>query len=250
MHYASLFLFVLVVSSTALARAEELAISRTFSVVAVDPKTGVCGAAVASKYPAVGRVVPHARAGVGAFCTQHAHVPKWGEPALDRLAKGQSPAEALVDILRDDTHPEQRQLAMIDMRGRTAVHNPTQAPEGSEWWGAMTGKNYACQGNTLAGREVVLDMAKAFEATAGSLTDRLIAALVAGELAGGDHRGRLAAGIRVAKTGVDGYWFELYIDESDDAVIDLWKKYAATEHDAKGEWRGAQEPWQDPRKKP
>jgi uncharacterized Ntn-hydrolase superfamily protein len=76
-----------------------------------------------------------------------------------------------------------------------------------------------------------------------------MAALVAGDVVGGDHRGRLAAGIRVARKGVDGYWFELYEDKSDDAVIDLLKKYAATRHDAKGKWRGGQEPFVDPRKK-
>jgi uncharacterized Ntn-hydrolase superfamily protein len=65
-----------------------------------------------------------------------------------------------------------------------------------------------------------------------------MAALIAGDCAGGDHRGRLAAGIRVAKQGVDGYWFELYVDKSDDAVIDLAKKYAALDHEAKGAWRG------------
>ncbi|MFN0052307.1 MAG: DUF1028 domain-containing protein, partial [Planctomycetales bacterium] len=69
--------------------------SATFSIVAVDPETGICGAAVASKYPAVGKVVPSVRAGVGAFCTQHWHNPKWREPALDRLGGGLAPEEVL-----------------------------------------------------------------------------------------------------------------------------------------------------------
>jgi uncharacterized Ntn-hydrolase superfamily protein len=211
-------------------------ISRTFSIVAVDPVTGECGAAVASKYPAVGRVVPYVRAGVGAFCTQHYHVPAWGEPALDALASGKSPSDVLADLLRGDQQPEQRQLAIIDMQGRTANHNPTQAGDNSRWWGAMAGRNYCCQGNTLTGREVVIKMADAFEATDGSLADKLMASLVAGDRAGGDHRGRLAAGIRVAKKGVDGYWLELYEDKSDDAVSDLLKKYDATDHHAKGKW--------------
>src|SRR5690242_6728154 len=63
-------------------------ITATFSIVAADPETGICGAAVASKYPAVGKVVPYVRAGVGAFCTQHWHNPKWGVPALDQLEAG------------------------------------------------------------------------------------------------------------------------------------------------------------------
>ena len=209
-------------------------VSRTFSIVGIDPATGECGAAVASKYPAVGRVVPYVRADVGAFCTQHHHVPAWGEPALDGLAAGKSPSDVLTDLLRSDKQPEQRQLAIIDMQGRTANHNPTQAANASRWWGALSGRNFSCQGNTLAGRQVVTRMAEAFESTDGSLADKLMAALAAGDSVGGDHRGRLAAGIRVAKKGVDGIWFELYEDKSDDAVSDLVKKYAVTDHPAKG----------------
>src|SRR5215468_2647588 len=93
-------------------------ITATFSIVAVDPETGVCGAAVASKYPAVGKVVPYVRAGVGAFCTQHWHNPKWGEKALDLLEQGKLPEEVLADLLRDDPQRDKRQLAIIDMTGR------------------------------------------------------------------------------------------------------------------------------------
>ncbi len=224
----------------AAARAEPLSpaksseVSATFSIVAVDPETGICGAAVASKYPAVGKVVPYVRAGVGGFCTQHHHVPQWGEVALDSLQRGTRPEAVLAELLNDDAHPELRQLAVVDMEGRTAVHNPTAAPEQSRYWGAMTGRYYCCQGNTLTGREVIVAMAEAYEETKGSLTDRLMAALIAGDSAGGDHRGRLAAGIRVVKRDVDGYWIELYVDKSDDAVADLAKKYAELQHEAKG----------------
>ena len=100
--------------------------SGTFSIVAVDPETGVCGAAVASKYPAVGKVVPYVRAGVGAFCTQHWHNPPWGERALDLLAKGDLPEEVLAELLRDDPQKDKRQLAIIDMSGRAANRNPRQ----------------------------------------------------------------------------------------------------------------------------
>jgi uncharacterized Ntn-hydrolase superfamily protein len=77
-------------------------------------------------------------------------------------------------------------------------------------------------------------MAAAYEESKGSLADRLMVALVAGDEAGGDHRGRLAAGIRVAKQGIDGYWLELYVDKSDDAVADLARMYRQLKHDAKG----------------
>jgi uncharacterized Ntn-hydrolase superfamily protein len=211
----------------------EAEVSGTFSIVAVDPEAGVCGAAVASKYPAVGKVVPYVRAGVGAFCTQHWHNPKWGERALDMLAKGDLPEKVLAELLENDSLRDKRQLAIIDMSGRAANRNPAKADPSGVWWGAASGRYYACQGNTLVGQEVVFAMARAYEESKGSVADRLMAALTAGDRAGGDHRGRLAAGIRVAKEGVKGYWLELYVDKSDDAVVELAKKYAALEHEAK-----------------
>src|SRR5262249_20912064 len=111
----------------------------TFSIVAADPDTGVCGAAVASKYPGVGKVVAHARGGVGAFCTQHYGVQKWGERALDLLADGKQPQDVLAELLRNDSSPGGRQLGIIDLQGRTAQHHPTKAGTGSRYWGAMSG---------------------------------------------------------------------------------------------------------------
>jgi len=218
----------------------------TFSITAIDKEAGSCGAAVASMYPAVGKVVPFARADVGAFCTQHYGKKEWGVPALDMLASGVAPEQVIANLLKDDKQPEKRQLAVIDMRGRTAIHNCSDAaPEGT-WWGAMAGKNFTVQGNTLVGSVVITEMAKAFEETKGSLADRLMAALVAGDCAGGDHRGRLAAGIRVAKTGIEGDWLSLDVDKSDDAVMDLAKAYAELKHDAKGDWPGAKAPFVSP----
>jgi len=224
----------------------EYGISQTFSIVAVDPETGVTGAAVASKYPAVGKVVPYVRAGVGAFCTQHWHHPPWGEQALDLLEQGHDPETVLGLLLKDDPRKDKRQLAIINMAGRAANRNPARADPSGVYWGAMSGRYYACQGNTLTGREVIVAMAKAYEETKGSVSDRLMAALVAADCAGGDHRGRLAAGIRIAKRGEKGYWFELQVDKSDDAVIDLLKKYVNADHAAKGSWRGGKKPFQHP----
>lgn len=226
--------------------APDFGLSATFSIVAVDPDSGVCGAAVASKYPAVGKVVPAARGGVGAFCTQHWHNPEWRERALDLLAERKSPSEVLAELTRSDARSAQRQLAIIDAQGRTAVHQPTGAGRDSRWWGAASGRFYACQGNTLTGREVIGTMAAAYENTMGSLADRLVAALVAGDCAGGDHRGRLAAGIILAKPGVQGHWLELQVDASDDAVLELARKYVELVHEAKGEWPGNKPPWQHP----
>lgn len=109
----------------------------------------------------------------------------------------------------------------------------------------MTGPCYSCQGNTLTGRNVVVAMAAAYEDTQGSLADKLMAALIAADCAGGDHRGRLAAGIRVAKNAVEGDWLSLYVDQSDDAVLELAQRYAELVHDAKGSWRGGQLPFQN-----
>ena len=224
----------------------DFGVSSTFSIVAVDPETGVCGAAVASKFPAVGKVVPYVRPGVGAFCTQHWHNPEWGAKALDLLEAGHGSEEVLGLLLKNDDRRDKRQLAIIDMRGRAANRNPANADPTGIYWGAMSGRFYACQGNTLAGRKVVVAMATAYEETKGSLSDRLMAALVAADCAGGDHRGRLAAGIRVAKKDQEGNWLELYVDRSDDAVIDLLKKYVSTDHPAKGSWKQGQKPSSNP----
>ena len=221
-------------------------ITATFSIVAVDPETGECGAAVASKYPAVGKVVPYVQADVGAFCTQHYHHPPWGPQALKSRGEGLAPEEVLGKLLSEDPRRELRQLAIIDMAGRVANHNPSAAPARSRYWGAQSGRFYSCQGNTLAGRKVIAEMARAYESTTGSLADRLMAALIAGDCAGGDHRGRLAAGIKGAKRGKPGTWFQLHVDKSDDAVVELLKKYVATRHEAKGAWKGGQAPFRHP----
>jgi uncharacterized Ntn-hydrolase superfamily protein len=214
----------------------ESGVSGTFSILAVDPESGIVGGAVASMYPAVGRVVVFARGGVGAFATQHWHHPPWGEQALDLLQRGQPPAEVVAHLLKGDERRERRQLAAIDRRGRAINRNPSAAALDGNWWGSAGGKFYVCQGNLLAGREVISNMAAAYETTEGSLADRLMAALLAGDRAGGDARGRLAAGIRIAKPETDGYWLELYVDKSDDAVNDLVKQYAQLQHAAQGGW--------------
>jgi uncharacterized Ntn-hydrolase superfamily protein len=205
-------------------RTEFFGVTGTFSIVAADPETGICGAAVASKYPDVGRVVAYARPGVGAFCTQHWHNPPWGERALDLLAAGTLPEEVLAELLRDDPRRDKRQLAIIDRHGRAANRNPADADPSGIYWGSMSGRFYACQGNTLTGRDVITAMSKAYEETKASLPDRLMAALLAADDAGGDHRGRLAAGIRVVKPGVDGYWIDLHVEKSENAARELADK--------------------------
>ncbi len=165
-------------------------ITATFSIAAVDPETGICGGAVASKYPAVGKAVVFARAGVGVLCTQHYNLARFGPQALDLLAQGKLPEDVLGELLREDPGRDGRQLALVDMQGRAVLRHPVKAGKSSNYWGGMSGRFYACQGNTLTGREVIFAMAQAYEDTKGSLADRLLAALLAGDCAGGDHRGR------------------------------------------------------------
>ena len=245
-HCLASLLLLAVIPAPTLRAADPPGISATFSIVAVDPETGECGAAVASKYPAVGKVVPFVRADLGAFCTQHSHHPPWGPRSLDLLEAGTAPEQVLGQLLSDDPRRESRQLAIIDMRGRVANHNPSAAPPRSRYWGSQAGRFYSCQGNTLAGRKVITAMARAYEETKGSLADRLMAALVAGDCAGGDHRGRLAAGIKLARRGTKGTWFELRVDKSDDAVIELLGKYVKLDHPAKGAWAGGRGPFRHP----
>jgi len=221
-------------------------VTATFSIAAVDPETGICGGAVASKYPAVGKAVVFARAGVGVVCTQHYNLARFGKDGLDLLEKGKLPEEAMGELLKDDPGRDGRQLAMVDMHGRAVLRHPVKAGKGSNYWGGMSGRFYACQGNTLTGREVIIAMAQAYEDTKGSLADRLMAALIAGDCAGGDHRGRLAAGIRVCKRGIEGYWLDLHVDKSKDAVIELAQKYVELKHEAKGTWPGGQPPFKHP----
>src|SRR3984957_7540887 len=95
-------------------------LTATFSIAAIDPETGTCGAAVASKANAACKYVAHARAGVGVFCTQHYSVKPWGVKALDLLADKKIPEEVLAELLKNDNAPGGRQLAIIDMKGRSA----------------------------------------------------------------------------------------------------------------------------------
>ena len=208
----------------------------TFSIAAIDPDSGMCGVAVASMAPTACRIVGHARPGVGAFCTQHFGMKTWGAKALDMLADKKLPEEVLAELLKTDKGAGGRQLAIIDMQGRSAERHPVGAPASSRYWGGMSGRFYVCQGNTLNGRDVIVSMAKAYEETKGSFADRLMAALLAGDCAGGDHRGRLSAGIRVCKKDDDGYWLDMHVENNKDAVVVLYKQYVESDHAARGEW--------------
>jgi uncharacterized Ntn-hydrolase superfamily protein len=203
----------------------------TFSIVAYDPANGDLGVAVTSKFPAVGNGVPWARAGVGAVATQAAANLSFGEGGLDWMARGASAEEALRKVIEADPGREERQVGMVDARGNAATFTGKNC---FSWAGGRTGKHYAAQGNILVGRETIEAMSRAFEQTRGELPDRLVAALSAGQAAGGDRRGRESAALLVVRKGA-GYggrgdrWVDLRVDDHPDPVREL-RRLLAVHH--------------------
>lgn len=168
----------------------------TFSIAAYDPDEQAFGVGVASKFLAVGSVVPWVRAGVGAIATQaHAKV-TFGADGLALLEAGKSAQETLDILLNADPMRERRQIGLVDNQGRSAAHTGTEC---FDWAGHHTYEGFTCQGNILAGAQVIEAMADAYRSARGELADRLLAALVAGDDAGGDRRGKEAAAIYVAR---------------------------------------------------
>jgi uncharacterized Ntn-hydrolase superfamily protein len=195
----------------------------TFSVVAYDPDQKEWGVAVASKYLAVGAVVPWAKAGAGAVATQSYPNTTYGPEGLKLMGEGKSAEEAIKAVTDADKQKDLRQVGMVDAKGNPANFSGDRC---NKWFGGKTGKHYTCQGNLLAGEEVIDAMCKAFEEDKGPLAWRLMAALEAGEKAGGDKRGKQAAAILVVrdKGGVDGVsdrLVDLRVDDHDNPVQEL-----------------------------
>ncbi|GBC99138.1 hypothetical protein HRbin17_01659 [bacterium HR17] len=195
----------------------------TFSIVAFDPKTGDLGVAVASKFLAVGAVVPYAQAGVGAIATQSFANTTFGPKGLALLKKGMTPSQVLKQLLANDKDRELRQVGIVDAKGRAAAFTGKKC---LPWAGHIVGKGFAVQGNILAGEQVVKAMAKAFQEAKGELAERLMAALEAGEEAGGDARGKQSAAILVVRKGA-GYggfndrYIDLRVDDHPEPVKEL-----------------------------
>ena len=167
----------------------------TFSIAAIDPITRESGVAVTTRVPCVGNGVPWVRAGVGAVATQAATRTEYGEELLDLLEQGWSPQDALDRATGADEGADRRQVGVVGMDGTSGQHTGALRVTGTPWSGHRSGVNYAAQGNTLVGPEVIDAVAMTFEASEGSgrhLADRLIEALAAGQAKGGDKRkGRL-----------------------------------------------------------
>ena len=192
----------------------------TFSIVACDLEEKSWGVAVASKFPAVGAVVPWAQAGVGAIATQSYANTSFGPRGLEMMDSGLSAETTLGKLLEEDENRELRQVGLVDSTGKAATFTGYKC---FEWAGGLTGAGYAIQGNILSGEQVVTAMQVAFVGAKGSLPDRLYSALLAGDHAGGDKRGKQSASIYVVKPkgGYGGFidrWIDYRVDDHDDPV--------------------------------
>ena len=186
----------------------------TFSIVGFDPRTGDLGVAVQSKFFAVGSVVPWAKAGVGAIATQSYANVSYGPDGLELLADGKSARETVSTLTSADRNKQRRQLGIVDAKGNSASFTGSDC---HDWAGHIEKPNFCAQGNILTGKEVVDTMASSFEQSQkqakGGLCDWLADALMAGQDAGGDSRGRQSAALLVVrKKGGYGGGNERFID--------------------------------------
>ena len=196
----------------------------TFSIVAADPDSGEVGVAVASRFFAVGSVVPFAKAGVGAVATQSFANTTYGPRGLELLERGVAAEEVVKILTRSDDGRDQRQLGVVSAAGVAATYTGTKC---NTWAGGRSGPNYAVQGNILTGEPVVASMEKAFlESKGKTLAERLYAAIVAGDKAGGDSRGRQSIALLVAraKGGYGGFTdraLDLRVDDHADPIVEM-----------------------------
>ena len=206
----------------------------TFSIAGRDSATGDLGVAVQSRFFAVGSVVPWARAGVGAIATQALANTTFGPDGLDLLARGHTPEATLLELLAPDKDRDRRQVGIVDAHGASVNFTGRQC---MSWAGGHRGADYTVQGNILVSQATVDSMAAAFEATSGTLGERLMRALEAGQAAGGDSRGMESAAILIVRKG-GGYggWNDRYcdlrVDDSREPIkelrrlFDIWQGQA------------------------
>lgn len=202
----------------------------TFSILGYDPETGEVGGAVQSRVFSVGNGVLWAEAGVGVVATQAIVDVSYGPQALALLRQGLSATEVVAQVLADDPDPqpedwskEGRQFSVMTAGGDVATHT---GPQASDWAGHEISTYVSAQGNILAGPEVVSEMARAFQETEGHLSLRLLAALEAGQAAGGDQRGMQSAAMLIVKEN-GGVWLNndvvlrLQVDDHERPIKEL-----------------------------
>jgi len=200
----------------------------TFSIIGRDPATGQLGVAVHSKTIAVGARTRGGKGGVAVFAHQSASNPMYSTLGIELLEAGFSPEEALATLLRSDERRDNRQVAILDSRGRTAAFTSASI---SDWKGHRCGENYCAQGNTLEGPEVVNAMAQSFERSTGPLAERLLEALAAGQAKGGDRRGMQSASLMILRPrAIQDFGdreLDLRVDEHRDPFTELRRVLAA-----------------------
>lgn len=202
----------------------------TFSIAAWDPTPDSgpeWGVAVASKFLSVGAAVPWVRANAGAVATQALANLAYGPEGLRRLAAGEDASSVVAALTAGDPEARHRQLGVVDARGGAETFTGTEC---FDWAGGVAGNGFCCQGNILTGRDVVEAMKEAFESSEGELAVRLLAALRAGDAAGGDRRGRQSAAVYIAREG-GGYGgaidraVDLRVDDHADPTAELTRLF-------------------------
>ncbi len=193
----------------------------TYSIIARDPATGAFGAAVASRFFAVGAICNHVEGGVAALSTQALVNPMYAVHAMPRLRAGEPADKVLASLVGPDPGAHQRQFHIIDAAGRIAQHT---GPNCVTWAGHVRGQDVSVAGNMLAGPQVVQRTLEAYLGSAGSLAERLIYALEAGEAAGGDKRGKQSAALKICTR--DPYPdLDIRADDHPDPLVELRRLY-------------------------
>jgi uncharacterized Ntn-hydrolase superfamily protein len=193
----------------------------TYSILVRDSATGALGAAVASRFFAVGAMCIHVEGGVAALSTQALVNPMYAVHAMPRLRAGESAEAVLQALVGPDPGAAQRQFHIVDAAGRVAQHT---GPGCITWAGHVRGQDVSVAGNMLAGPQVVQRTVEAYLGSAGSMAERLIYALEAGEAAGGDKRGKQSAGLKVCTR--DPYPdLDIRADDHPDPLAELRRLY-------------------------
>lgn len=193
----------------------------TFSILVRDPATGALGAAVASRFFAVGAMCIHVEGGVAALSTQALVNPMYAVHAMPRLRAGEAADVVLASLVGPDPGADQRQFHIIDSAGRIAQHT---GPNCITWSGHARGQDVSVAGNMLSGPAVVQRSIEAYLGSTGSLAERLISALEAGEAVGGDKRGKQSAGLKICSR--DPYPdLDIRADDHPDPLAELRRLY-------------------------
>lgn len=198
----------------------------TYSIVAKDPATGDYGIAVASRFFAAGALVPHLAGGIGAIATQAFINPLYGVDGLPMLADGFEAEEVMRTVIGRDEGRHSRQVHLIDTQGRNAGFTGEAC---IDWAGHLIAESVSVAGNMLTGPDVIADTLATYQANmALPFAERLMLAMEAGESAGGDKRGKQAAGLKIVR-GEAYAWLDLRVDDHADPLKELRRLYAVAQ---------------------